>query len=222
MLLVDKYEYPKLTQINGPSGRQYKHVEHDPVPSVTTILDKTSDKTFLREWRKRVGDKNAKRITQESANLGTKVHNTIEKYIKGEEWDNFGTNFISKMAENCCKRIIDDGLFHTKEVWGQEVHIIAPELYAGTIDCVGIYKGKPAIIDFKTSIKMKKREWLENYFLQCTAYAMAHNEYFDTDINRLVILMADREANFQEFIVEGHEFDEHVEKWANRLEQYYS
>ena len=91
-----------------------------PVPSVTTILSETGDKTALFEWRKRVGDAEANRISRESAGLGTKVHNALENYCNGEEWDTFGNNMVSVMAKSMTTEMIDKGMSNVDEVWGIE------------------------------------------------------------------------------------------------------
>tara|TARA_Y100001937_G_scaffold45815_1_gene64371 strand:- start:1784 stop:2146 length:363 start_codon:yes stop_codon:yes gene_type:complete len=106
-------------------------------------------------------------------------------------------------------------------LYGVEVGLIAKELYAGTSDAIGMYEGEEAIIDFKTAKKMKKREWIDDYFMQGCAYALAHNEMFDSDIKKVVILMVDRDANFKDFIIEGEEFDKYCGMWAERLADYY-
>jgi len=118
--------------------------------------------------------------------------------------------------------MIENGLKKIDELWGVEVALIAKGLYAGTSDAIGIYEGEHAIIDFKTAKKMKKREWIEDYFLQGCAYALAHNEMFETDIKKVVILMVDRESKFKEFSIEGEEFDKYAMKWADRLADYYA
>jgi len=97
------------------------------------------------------------------------------------------------------------------------VGLILDNLYAGTADCVGIYEDIPSLIDFKTAKKIKKREWIEDYFLQGCAYANAHNVMFGTDIKQVVILMVDRNAIFQDFIVRPTEFNYLTKKWKNRL-----
>ena len=95
--------------------------------------------------------------------------------------------------------------------------MLLDNLYAGTADCVGEYEGIPTLIDFKTAKKIKKREWIEDYFLQGCAYANAHNVMFETKIEQIVILMVDRSAIFQEFIVRPKEFNFLTRKWKNRL-----
>jgi len=220
-MLKSKYEYPKLKRIQTKQGRQYTDDTGDPVPSVTTILSDTGDKTALIAWRKRVGEQEANRISQESAGLGTKVHNALEKHILGEDVS-FGNNHISIMAESMTNQMLNNGLNKVDELYGVEVGLIAQGLYAGTSDAIGMYEGEEAIIDFKTAKKIKKREWIEDYFLQGCAYALAHNEMFESNIKKVVILMVDRESNFAEFIIEGEEFDRYCDKWANRLADYYA
>jgi len=219
-LLENKYNYPQLKRIQTPQGRKYVGEDNDPVPSVTTILGDTGDKTALIAWRKRVGEAEATRISTESAGLGTKVHNALEKYILGEEWDTFGNNHVSVLAESMTKSMID-GMDLVDSLYGVEVGLIAQGLYAGTSDAIGMYEGEEAIIDFKTAKKMKKREWIDDYFMQGCAYALAHNEMFESNIKKVVILMVDRESNFKDFIIEGKEFDKYCGKWAERLADYY-
>ena len=220
-MLKSKYEYPNLKRIQTKQGRQYTDDIGDPVPSVTTILSDTGDKTALIAWRKRVGEQEANRISQESAGLGTKVHNALEKHILGEEVS-FGNNHISVLAESMTNEMVTNGLNKIDELYGVEVGLIAQGLYAGTSDAIGMYEGEEAIIDFKTAKKIKKRGWIEDYFLQGCAYALAHNEMFESKIKKVVILMVDRESNFAEFIIKDDEFEHYCNKWANRLADYYS
>lgn len=221
-MIVNKYTYPNLKRIQTPAGRQYTDGQGNPVPSVTTVLSETGDKTALIAWRKRVGESEAQRISTESAGLGTKVHNALEKYSLGESWDTFGNNHISMMARNMTNAMIDQGFSNVDELYGIEVGLLAKDLYAGTADAIGMHNGEEAIIDFKTAKKIKKREWIEDYFLQGCAYALAHNEMFSTEISKVVILMVDRDANFAEFVIEGDEFEKYCHLWAERLADYYS
>ena len=220
-MLIEKIQYKKLERVTTAEGRKYVGDDNVPVPSVTTVLDKTSDKTALIAWRKRVGDEEANRVSKESAGLGTKVHDAIEKHILGESVT-FGTNMVSVMAKEMSDLVINEGLANVDEVWGTEIGLIAPGLYAGTTDCVGIHQGDEAIIDFKTSKKIKKEEWIQDYYLQCCAYAMAHNEMYGTNIRKGVILMVSRDNKFKEFVIQGDEFDSYCEKWTNRLADYYA
>ena len=148
------------TRTQKTPRRQYVGDDNVPVPSVTTVLDKTSDKTALIAWRKRVGEEEANRVSKESAGLGTKVHNAIEKHILGETVE-FGTNMVSVMAKQMSDLVINEGFTNIDEVWGTEIGLIAPGLYAGTTDCVGVHKGEEAIIDFKHPKKLKKKNGLK-------------------------------------------------------------
>ena len=214
-----KFKYEKLTRIDGPS-RLYATPDGSRVPSVTTILSSTADKTFLNEWKKRVGETEAQRISTESAGLGTLVHKHIENFIEGIERPP-GSTPIHVLARSMSDRVIEEGLSGVDEVWGMEASLYYPGLYAGTTDLCGVYKGKPSIMDHKTAKKMKKPEWMQDYFIQTTAYALAHNEVHGTDIQQGVLFMVDRENQYQTFIIEGAEFKHYSDLWLQRVEQYY-
>ena len=210
-MLVEKFTYPALNRVTAKNGqRQYTGDDNQPVPSVTTVLSDTGDKTALINWRKRVGDAEANRISQEAAGLGTKVHNALEKYVLMEEYEIKGNNLISIMAKRMLEEMIDKGLSQVDEIWGVEVALIAKGLYAGTSDAVGMFNGVESIIDFKTAKKIKKREWIEDYFMQGCAYALAHNEMFGTNIKQVAILMIDREGKYADFVINGDEFEENL------------
>jgi genome maintenance exonuclease 1 len=214
-----KYKYEKLTRIDGPS-RLYATPDGSRVPSVTTILSATADKTALVEWRKRVGDAEATRISTESAGLGTLVHKHVENFIEGIERPP-GNTPIHVLARSMSDMIINNGRPGVDEVWGMEASLYYPGLYAGTTDLCGVYKGVPSIMDHKTAKKMKKPEWMQDYFIQTTAYALAHNEVHGTDIKQGVLFMADREGAYNTFIIEGAEFKHYSDLWLQRVEQYY-
>jgi genome maintenance exonuclease 1 len=108
------------------------------------------------------------------------------------------------------------------EVWGAEVNLCYPELYAGTTDLVGVYKGKPTIMDFKQTNRPKKREWIDDYFLQGAAYALAHNEMYETKIENIAIFMCSRAGEWQLFEVASDEFEEYSKQWSIRLAKFYN
>jgi genome maintenance exonuclease 1 len=220
MLLNSKFEYKPLTR-EEREGRRLYATPSGAVPSVTTILDSTKDKTFLIEWRKRVGNAEATRISTEAAGLGTLMHKHLENYVLGIDRPK-GNNIVQEMARSMADTMINEAFPDVNEVWGIEAGLYYPELYAGTTDMVGVHLGEPAIIDHKTTNKPKKKEWIEDYFLQCCAYALAHNSMFGTDIRKAVINIIDRDAKLQTFVIAGSEFDHYAEKWANRVDQYYA
>ena len=216
--MINKFEYPNLERVDTDIGRHYLDSDNKPVPSVTTVLSGTSkSKDGLVQWRNRVGDEEADRIIKQSTDIGTAVHEAIEKFLNKEDWDNFENTSDQILAKNISNKFIKDALKGITEIWGLEVGLILDNLYAGTADCVGLYRDIPTLIDFKTAKKIKKRDWIEDYFLQGCAYANAHNVMFETDIQQIVILMVDRNLIFQEYIVRPTEFSYLTRKWKNRL-----
>ncbi len=217
-MITKTFEYPVLKRVEIESARYYLDSLGNPVPSVTTVLSKTSNKSDgIDQWRARVGNEEAERIIKLSTDIGSAVHEAIENYLNNKLWDKFEDSLDQKIAKKISQKFIKDGLNDISEIWGLEVGLILDNLYAGTADCVGIYKDKESIIDFKTAKKIKKREWIEDYFLQCCAYANAHNVMFNTKIEQLVILMVDRDLIFKEFLVKPIEFKTLTGKWKSRL-----
>ena len=215
---MNKFNYPKLERVDTEIGRHYRDSNNILVPSVTTVLSGTSDnKDGIEKWRKRIGDNEAARIMMQSTEIGTAVHEAIEKFLGNKDWDHFQDTSDQIMARKMTSKFVDLGLNKISQVWGLEVGLILDNLYAGTADCVGTYDDVPSLIDFKTARRIKKREWIEDYFLQGCAYANAHNVMFDTDIKQIVILMVDRDLIFKEFIVGKDEFKELTDKWKKRL-----
>lgn len=222
-MITNIYTYPELKRQESDEGRFYLDSKNNPVPSVTTVLNKTSNKKeSIQQWRNRVGEEEANRIIKQSTDIGTMVHEALELYLNEKEWRNFSDNQDGVLAERMTEKFIESGLNSITEVWGLEVGLILDGLYAGTADCVGKINGVPSLIDFKTARKMKKREWIEDYFLQCCAYANAHNVMFNTDINQIVILMIDRDLIFKEFIVQPTEFNILTKLWKKRLIEFHN
>ena len=215
MIIQQKYDYKPLKRIDTGSGRRYIVGEGRPLPSVTTILSATQDMTFLKEWVNRVGETEANRIKTEASGLGTGMHNNLEKYVLGKPMTG------SFMAQTLAKVVINKGLSKVSEVWGTEVALYSSELYAGTCDLIGLNNDIPSIMDYKNSLKEKKKEWISGYFMQLCAYALSHNEMFGTDIKRGVVMIATRDANYQEFVIEGEEFDHYASMWADKVCTYY-
>ena len=216
--IVKQFQYPELSRTSNGSRRYV--VNGTRLPSVTTILDACTDKTWLYEWKKRVGEVEAKRISTESSNIGTLVHSCLEDHITKKPSQS-KNNLVYQLANKMANAIIENGLKHIPVVWGVEAKLYYEDLYAGTTDLVGLWKNKPAIIDFKTTKNKKTKKDIQHYFLQGVAYAHAHNQMFDTNIETVVILMADREAKYFCFETEPGEFDRYSDIWNNYLCQYY-
>jgi hypothetical protein len=234
-MLIQKYDYTPINRESVDGKRLYSLPDGSRVPSVTTILDKTKSqekRDALDNWRKSVGEKRAQEITTEAASRGTRMHKWLEDYVRNNrDMGEPGTNPNSQISHLMAQQIVEHGLKHVDEIWGIEVPLYVSGLYAGTTDACGVYKGAPAIIDYKQTNKPKKKEWIEDYFLQLCAYAAAHNETHGTDIKQGVILMAVQpkiladglieKPEFQTWTVEGAEWDIWMDRWFDRVAQYY-
>jgi len=223
-MITEQYDYGSLKRKSVDGRRLYTTPDGLAVPSVTTILDKTKpeeSKKALREWKKRVGEKKAAEITKEAAGRGTRMHKWLEDYVTTGETGDPGSNPYSQQSHKMAHIIIEQGLSNASEYWGTEVPLYFPQVYAGTTDCLGVYNGKPAILDFKQTNKPKKTEWIADYFMQLCAYAAAHNEVHGTDIKQGVILMCSKDFQYQTWTIEGEDFEEYSRQWWSRVGEYY-
>ena len=221
----NKFKYEPIKRIDTPEGRRYATPDGNKLPSVTTILDATKSeesKQALANWRKRVGPQKAQEITTEAAGRGTRMHKWLEDYIKTGVIGEPGSNPYSIQSHTMAKSIIYQGLSKCNEYWGTEVPVYFPSIYAGTTDLCGVHDNAEAIMDHKQTNKPKKREWIDDYFVQLAAYANAHNEVHGTKIQKGVIFMCSAANEYQEFIVEGSEFDKYTDMWFKRCEQFYT
>lgn len=228
---IERYQYKACQQINDPvtKKRVYLTPDGEKLPSVTTILSATKDMTHLNEWKKRVGVENAQRITTEAAGVGTAMHANLERFLIGEQRQP-GNNPVHVKANAMADQIIINGLSKMDEVWSMEQSLYYPGLYSGTTDLVGVYDGQPAIADHKQTNKPKKAEWVEDYYLQLVAYALAHNEVYGTNIRRGVIFMCSRGDDgmqvggekYQQFDLLPEDFNKYQDMWFNKVEEYYT
>ena len=219
MQIIKKYNYADLKRQDGAT-RLYLTPEGESLPSVTSVLGKTKDKSFLKKWRARVGEKEAEKIIANSAQIGTALHLYIEHYVNEHAYKDLTD--IGIQAGKMAQVIIDhdEGLKKVSEVWGSEVHLYYPGKYAGTTDMIGVYDGRPTIIDFKQTNRPKKREWVQDYLMQLAAYAMAHNKLFDTEIDQGVVLMCSRDLLFQKFELKGENFVRAGDTFMKKLDLY--
>lgn len=224
-MIINRYNYINLRKQQDNGLRLYESPDGDKLPSVTSILDQTKSeesRQALKEWRNRVGHKQAQMITTEAAGRGTRMHKYLEDFVKNDKLSEAGTNPYSQQSRKMAEVIIDQGLVNVTEFWGLEVPTYFPGLYAGTTDCVGLWQGRPAIIDFKQTNRPKKKEWIQDYFCQLVAYALAHNEVHKTDIKTGVILMCSQNFEFQNWVIEEQEFEHYTEQWLERVAKFYS
>ena len=221
MKLKNIYRYPTTVR-ETIDGKRHYAIKSEKLPSVTTILSATESaekREALAKWRQAKGEEIATRIVDESAARGTAMHKILEKYILEEGYLDL-TN-VGRDAHNMAIRVIEQGLCNVPEYYGTECTLYYPGLYAGQTDLVGVHKGKDAIIDFKQTNKPKKREWIEDYCLQLAAYAMAHNFIYKTQIEKGVIMMCSKDNFYQEFVVEGKEFQKYKHNFLRRVDEYY-
>jgi len=214
----NKYNYLDGRQINEDSGRIYD-VAGFRLPSVTSILSRTKDQDFLKEWRAKVGDKEADRIMNLSSVRGTAMHKYLESHITDIGYEDLTDT--GKQAKTMAEKVIEIGLAPVDEYYGSEVTMYYPGLYAGQTDLVCIHDGEDAIVDFKQSNRPKRREWVEDYYLQIAAYAMAHDYVHNSKINKGVIMVCTPDLYYQEFVVEGAELRQYKHKFLKRLDMYH-
>ena len=217
-----KFIYPKSTRslINGK--RHYDIGTNEKLPSVTTILQAPQSeekRKKLAEWRERQGAQAADRIKDIAALRGTSMHTYLEGYITDQR--HLDLTALGKEAGRMANIIIRSGLGDLEEIWGTEVTLYYPGLYAGATDVAGIYNGRESIIDFKQTNKPKRREWIEDYFIQLAAYAMAHNHVYDTQIQQGVILMCSKDGFFQKFVVSDREFKDYKYAFLEKVDYYH-
>lgn len=220
--LVERFEYKSCKQINDTvrNKRTYVTPDGEEVPSVTTILSATKDKTHLIEWKKRVGEDRANEITREASGVGTAMHANLERFILGKNRMP-GNNLVHIHANKMADVIIEQALSKIDEIWANEQSLYYPGLYSGTTDLVCVYQGNPSVCDFKQSNKIKKEEWVEDYKLQLVAYIMAHNEVYKTTINEGHIFMCTRDLQYQQFDLWPDEYEKYEKLWINRVADYY-
>lgn len=205
----DLIELPSLVRIDGEI-RHYETPTGEKYPSVTTVLDKTSDKSFLYAWRKRVGEDKAAEITKRAATRGTATHLLCEKAVMNQPYD---------LKE---ERPIDVHLFNQLEPWLREnvnnIRVSEGSLFshklkvAGSVDLIATYRNHAAIIDFKTSLKTKRKDWIENYFMQCAMYSYMFWEMTGLHHPTLVVAIAVEEENQPQIFIE------HVNDWIDKAQ----
>ena len=216
-----RFNYPRSTR-SIVEGRRHYDIREEKLPSVTTILSACQSdekRASLEAWRQRVGPKTADLAKDLAAERGTLMHRYLEAYIDGSGHKDMTP--LGEQAETMAKQIIETGLRDLEEVWGTEVTLYYPGLYAGQTDVVGVYDGQPAIIDFKQTNRPKRREWITDYFEQLGAYCMAHNYVYGTKVQSGVILMCSKDFLFQKFEISGREFVRHQHNFLKKIDQFY-
>jgi len=214
--VVEKYPYKKIPRDTKDNKRTY-NLDGKHIPSVTTILSETKDKSFLESWKKRIGEEKAREVTLKSSNRGTEMHKVIECTLLGLKYENSDPE--ASNAVLMAHKIMDN-MQNINEIWGSEISLHYKDKWAGTADLVCLMENQPTIGDFKQANKPKRQEWIDDYFCQLVAYSMAHKELYG-EIIQGKIFMCTPDLVFQSFDLNNINYNHYEKLWLNRVDQYY-
>ena len=215
---IDRYNYGQGTRYMDNGSRNYD-VAGQRLPSVTTILGRTKDDTYLKKWIADKGEKEAERIKNASAVRGTSMHKYLENYVLGKGYEDLTP--LGQETKRMAQKVIEVGLAPVSGFFGSEVTLYYPGLYAGSTDLVGIHNDKETVIDFKQANRPKREEWIGDYKLQAAAYAMAHDQVHGSNIEQCVIMVCTPDLYYQEFKIDGLNLRKAKHDFLRRLDQYY-
>ena len=215
---TNKYSYVQGTRYTD-NGSRNDDVAGQRLPSVTTILGRTKDDTYLRKWIAQKGKEEAERIKTQSAVRGTSMHKYLENYVLGKGYEDLTE--LGKTTKRMAQKVIEVGLAPVSGFYGSEVTLYYPGLYAGSTDLVGIHNDKETIIDFKQANRPKREEWIGDYKLQAGAYAMAHDYVHGSNIEQCVIMVCTPDLYYQEFKIDGLNLRKAKHDFLRRLDQYH-
>ena len=215
---LNKYSYAHGTRSTELGSRNYEVAGYK-LPSVTTVLGKTKDTSFLDSWIKRKGKTEAERIKNESSTRGTSMHKYLENYVLGKGYEDLTD--LGQETKRMAEKVIEVGLAPVSEYFGSEVTLYYPGLYAGQTDLVGLHNDRETIIDFKQANRPKREEWIGDYKLQAGAYAMAHDYVHGSNIDQCIIMICTPDLYYQEFRIEGTILRRAKHDFLRRLNQYY-
>jgi len=216
----NKYNYLEGKQITDPdTGKRVYEISSYRLPSVTTILGATKNTEFLTKWKAKVGEQEADRIKNVSSARGTSMHKFLESFITDVGYDDLTE--LGQAALPMAKKIMEIGLAPVEEYYGSEVTLHYPGLYAGQTDLICNHNGMETVVDFKQANRPKKKEWIEDYYLQIAAYAMAHDYVYGSKIQQGVIMVCTPDLYYQEFKVEGPELRRWKHAFLKRLDMYH-
>ena len=203
-------EIGKLVQVNSPGGRYYETPSGARYPSVTSIT-KLHNQESIQAWKEKVGEVEAGKISRRALARGNKIHSLAEKYLlnEGDLSDDFSRADFGQMIPYLDK--IDNIRCLETQLYSDHLQT------AGTVDCIGEYDGKLSVIDFKTSAKLKKREWVKDYFMQCSAYAVMFEERTGTPIERLLLIINVEDEGIQ---LMDSKRDEHIDDFLDLRETF--
>jgi ATP-dependent exoDNAse (exonuclease V) beta subunit len=211
----DLIDFPKLERVSKDGKRYYILPNGELAISVTAALDQATDKTYLKEWKARIGETEAQKISTQAANRGTALHSICENYLLNEEGYPEGAMPANIFSFKQIRPYIDR---YIGKVYGIESRLYSMALKAaGTADCIAQWDGIPSIIDFKTSRKIKQENWIQNYFLQSTTYAMMVEELTDMKVPQIVIMIAVDGEDPQIFIKNKFQYTDQVNEIFSKI-----
>ena len=211
-----KIEFEELPTVTEDGKRFYKTPDGILYPSVTTITSQIG-KDAIMAWRKRVGDAEANKISTQASSRGTRMHSICEDYLSNKQLISLSVMPDALAMFKSIQPILDECI--------DDVHAIEAPLYshhlkvAGRVDCVAKYNGKLSIIDWKTSSKQKNEEWIQNYFMQCSAYAVMFEERTKIPVPQLVVIIAVAEDSPQVFIKKRNDYIKEFISYRNLYDQ---
>jgi hypothetical protein len=214
----DRYNYVHVPR-SDDQGRRTYDVKGTHLPSVTTILSRTKDQGFLKRWRAKVGEAQAEVIKNVASKRGTSMHKFIEAFILGKGYEDLTS--LGQQAKTMAAKVIEKGLTPIEEYYGSEVTVYYPGLYAGSTDLVCVHNGIDTIVDFKQANQPKRKEWIDDYYMQIAAYAMAHDQIHGSSIEQGIIMVCTPDLYLQEFRFKGVELRQWKHKFLKRLDEYY-
>ena len=217
---MDSVEFPELVVHNIGGMRFYEAPDGNKYPSITTVLGKQPGKQEgLQKWRERIGEEQARIVSGKAARRGTAFHNICEDYLNGVEdiTHHKEKNFLAYCMFGEMKSHLDDKI---KKVVLQEQTMYSPKYkVAGRCDFIGVYGDTLAVVDFKTTTTPKKEEWIEDHFIQCTAYASMFEEHTGEAIENIVIMMVAEDGQVQIF---EKKTSDYFSKLAMTMDNFYN
>jgi len=214
----DRYNYVRVPRSDDEGKRTYD-VKGVALPSVTTILSRTKDQGFIRRWKAKVGEEKAEAIKNLASKRGTSMHKFIEAFILQRGYEDLTS--LGQQAKGMAGKVIEKGLTPIDEYYGSEVTLYYPGLYAGTTDLICVHNDMDTIVDFKQANQPKREEWIEDYYMQIAAYAMAHDYIHGSSIEQGIIMVCTPDLYLQEFRFQGVELRQWKHKFLKRLNEYY-
>jgi hypothetical protein len=223
----DAIDYIEMESRTAENGKREYYTPAGTAPSVTTILSSLPNPK-LDEWRERVGEEEAARLSKEATDMGSAMHDMLECYVRGVPFEPKGIP-EEIVAEKMFRAVRMFGLRKLSEVWGVEVPLYYENLYAGRTDLVGVYDNQLSIIDYKTAKYFKRDDWIHEYFLQVSAYSIAHDWMFpDFKITQAVLLLGTRPnpeyhvpPKCQIVIVDAVKLEQYKDEWVEVLEEFH-